>query len=597
MIADRDNLESAARNRRGNTMVLVVGILVLLAIIATSYLTRTHAGRVTAISQQRASLRDDNARVIAESLANEISQALFVRPIDPSTVAPGNVADSRSRRLGLGPLDRDQNGVIDYLPLRYGYDPTDVMNNLTGLAPGDGIPDFPYNFAPHYVVPFTNWPDPVALSDRWPKNPGGMGGLDLLMLFGVGEGNPIGDPGFGDTRWLADLEPLRWDTDGDGFADDAFAHWRHLTNIARPDNGWRICRDISDLTDIDGDGVGGLVLDLRIPVEQWLAVGPFKLDFGTGDSVYDANYFWDQWLNWFDFDQYQFSYTVSEALPRAIPPNFYNLDNLDGGIDLDGDGDFVDWYERPEAEFIHDPDSARWHVGRVLADADGDGFTDSYWFLAPTTVERGIRQVVAVRIVDNSGMINTSVATAFEPADPANPALLATRTEGITPADIALVGQLLPYPALSPLPGPEDHWNVGFYDNPHHWYDLTDGLLPNEDRVRYDDDLVGGVDPVNLWIRHLQEVGLYDFVLSQNAADPDYLKIPQESRLDYWRLAGLSPVLPDPGAPFTPYGLPEEIELRMFHGNNYPWIYSRQLRLPAGFARSRRIDGVPVAAS
>jgi hypothetical protein len=183
--------------------------------------------------------------------------------------------------------------------------------------------------------------------------------------------------------------------------------------------------------------------------------------------------------------------------------------------------------------------------------------------------------VVAVRIVDNSGMINTSVATAFEPADPANPALLATRTEGITPADIALVGQLLPYPALSPLPGPEDHWNVGFYDNPHHWYDLTDGLLPNEDRVRYDDDLVGGVDPVNLWIRHLQEVGLYDFVLSQNAADPDYLKIPQESRLDYWRLAGLSPVLPDPGAPFTPYGLPEEIELRMFHGNNYPWIYSR----------------------
>jgi hypothetical protein len=291
MIADRDNLESAARNRRGNTMVLVVGILVLLAIIATSYLTRTHAGRVTAISQQRASLRDDNARVIAESLANEISQALFVRPIDPSTVAPGNVADSRSRRLGLGPLDRDQNGVIDYLPLRYGYDPTDVMNNLTGLAPGDGIPDFPYNFAPHYVVPFTNWPDPVALSDRWPKNPGGMGGLDLLMLFGVGEGNPIGDPGFGDTRWLADLEPLRWDTDGDGFADDAFAHWRHLTNIARPDNGWRICRDISDLTDIDGDGVGGLVLDLRIPVEQWLAVGPFKLDFGTGDSVYDANYF------------------------------------------------------------------------------------------------------------------------------------------------------------------------------------------------------------------------------------------------------------------------------------------------------------------
>ncbi|MHC4220524.1 MAG: hypothetical protein ACYSU7_18965, partial [Planctomycetota bacterium] len=46
-------------------------------------------------------------------------------------------------------------------------------------------------------------------------------------------------------------------------------------------------------------------------------------------------------------------------------------------------------------------------------------------------------------------------------------------------------------------------------------------------------------------------------------------------RLDYWRLAGLTPLSPHPGSPFTPFGLPEEIELRMFHGNNYPWIYSR----------------------
>ena len=66
MIADRGNLDTTrstpggTARRRGNTMVLVVGILVLLAIIATSYLTRTHAGRVTAISQQRASLRDDS---------------------------------------------------------------------------------------------------------------------------------------------------------------------------------------------------------------------------------------------------------------------------------------------------------------------------------------------------------------------------------------------------------------------------------------------------------------------------------------------------------------------------------------------------------
>ncbi|MHC4981474.1 MAG: hypothetical protein ACYTGT_21050, partial [Planctomycetota bacterium] len=84
----------------------------------------------------------------------------------------------------------------------------------------------------------------------------------------------------------------------------------------------------------------------------------------------------------------------------------------------------------------------------------------------------------------------------------------------------------------------------------------------------------GGVDPVDLWARHLQEIGLYD-VVSLNPADPDYLKPNHFFRLEYWRLAGLSPLLPDPRAPYTPYGLPEEIELRMFHGNNYPWIYSR----------------------
>jgi hypothetical protein len=94
------------------------------------------------------------------------------------------------------------------------------------------------------------------------------------------------------------------------------------------------------------------------------------------------------------------------------------------------------------------------------------------------------------------------------------------------------------------------------------------------DEVRYDDAAPGGVDPVDLWARHLQEIGLYN-VVSLNPADPDYLKPNHFYRLEYWRLAGLSPLLPDPRAPYTPYGVPEEIELRMFHGNNYPWIYSR----------------------
>ena len=43
------NSEAAERaRRRGNTIVLVTGILVLLVIIATAYVTRTQAGRTTA---------------------------------------------------------------------------------------------------------------------------------------------------------------------------------------------------------------------------------------------------------------------------------------------------------------------------------------------------------------------------------------------------------------------------------------------------------------------------------------------------------------------------------------------------------------------
>ena len=37
--------------------------------------------------------------------------------------------------------------------------------------------------------------------------------------------------------------------------------------------------------------------------------------------------------------------------------------------------------ERPQDEFI--PGTARNVVSRVLADTDGDGYTDSFWFLSP----------------------------------------------------------------------------------------------------------------------------------------------------------------------------------------------------------------------
>lgn len=288
--------------RRGNTIVLVVGILVLLVIIATSFVTRTHAGRVTSTAQSRASLRDDNADVIARSIAAEIAEALFVRPVspaDPAFTSPANTtASSVIPRLAIPPGS-----------LRHGVD---LGANLQpqGLGPdgqpwtSDDVLFFPYNRAPFEVIPWTNWPDGIAVNNlpEGPGNPnGGTASLNLRM-----DGNPAGNPGFGDGRLWASFEPLRWD----GILDpppneprlDAFSHWTHLSYIARPNNGYLLCKDISDITNVNG--FGGVLDDYSIPVEQWLPIRPpgFYGVTGSPDIGFypDPVAFISHWNSWFD---------------------------------------------------------------------------------------------------------------------------------------------------------------------------------------------------------------------------------------------------------------------------------------------------------
>ena len=495
-----------AAPRRGNTIVLVVGILVLLVIIATAYISRTHAGRVTAAATQRANLRDDNAQVIADSIASEIAEALFVRPIAFAFGPAGAVPDSNAPRLPILPD-----------ALRYDFDP-----------------DYPYNFAPYHVVPFTNWLDepPGTFNPQWPEGPGSPDGLTHLPppfnAIPIGAGNPLGNPGFGDTRWLAGIEPLRWDTDGDGIL-DAFSHWRHMTNIARPGNGWRIVGDISIV-------VKSLVTDLSIPVEQQLAVRSNAFHPVTGlpslRSIGIDNFF-DRWQNWLGGPGFG-GYPVAYTNPLQIPPNFLDLK------DLDGDGVRHNFGDGPQDEFI--PGTARHAVSSMLADADGDGFTDSFYFLAPTMIERGIRQIVAIRIIDNSAMLNANVATRFLRSG------TQSKTTGATPADLALVGRAAPGTGT-------DNWNVGFYDNPDH--DNTHGVAGP-----YAFDYL-----TDRWERHVTEVGLVD-----PSGDP-IVAPDAATRLEYWRSAGRAPFSATAG--LTPFTLADELELRMFHGQNYPWIFSR----------------------
>ncbi|MCH8344488.1 MAG: hypothetical protein IH983_10925 [Planctomycetes bacterium] len=538
-----------AAPRRGNTIVLVVGILVLLVIIATAYISRTHAGRVTAAATQRATLRDDNAQVIADSIASEIAEALFVRPLVPLPSSGLGPALTSAPRLPIPPD-----------ALRYGVDPNDADGNLQS--------DYPYNFAPYHVVPFTNWPDGPPggpANPLWPTGPGNPGpvpGLPNLAL--AAEGNALGNPGFGDTRWLADIEPLRWDTNDDGIL-DAFSHWRHMSNIARPGNGWRIVGDISDVESL-------LVTDLSIPAEQQLAIRSNAFHPVTGlpslRSIGIDN-FSDRWRNWYSPPSVVGAgYVNAYTSPAQIPPNFLDLK------DLDGDGQRHNWdisgvpQERPESEYI--PGTARWNALRVLADADGDGFTDSFWFLAPTMIERGIRQVVAVRIIDNSAMLNANVATRFVRADP-NLNTPGFKTHGQTPADLQIVGDITDTQYTGGL-------QVGIFDNPANHEITPDPSFFGGTTIGYNPEMwAEAVTPIanpERSLNYLTEIGVQDQAVpaSPNLNFPDQLTT-QAERLLYWRAAGLRPFGASAG--LTPFTLADEVELRMFQGQNYPWIASR----------------------
>lgn len=516
--------------RRGNTIVLVTGILVLLVIIATAYVTRTQAGRVTATAQQRAILRDDLARNIADSLAAELAEALFVHPINLAPATPVQNVDSNAPRLPPAP-----NAV------RYGVDP-----------------NFPFNFAPYSVAPTTNFNDPSfygpgLTATLFPKGPGNN--LTPTSVFLLNEWNMIGNPGFGDTRWLCDPEPTRfYDTINNDGVPDLFSHWRHLSNIARADNGWRIIAPISNVD-------ASIVQDLNIPVEQWLTVPPVNVFSAAGDPAVPAN-FETQWGQWLGFTQglvgYQNAYAdPSAATSPGIPMNRYHL------RDLDGDNVWNEVGERPQDEFV--PGTLRWRVCRVLADADGDGWTDSFWFLAPTSVNSGIRQVVAVRIVDNCGKFPANAALRFCRNDgDFNQAIAhgatwpGRETRGILPTDLGLTGQNDDLaPGGAPMGGlGANSFNVGFFDNPWHWVMGSGGLNTAYNFAAWED--------------HLREIG---FVLNGTGGlyeAPDTLQ-----RAQYWRQAASAPLSTDVGSPFTPFGLSDEIELRMYAGQNYSWDLTR----------------------
>lgn len=439
-------LRSGAAGRRANTLVLVTAILVLLVIMATAFLVRSQSVRAQAGAQNRAAGQQDRTEGVVDAVTREIADSLFVRPVDQSSYPVQVNANAAAGVIGWQvniPRSDYPRLPPDNLAIRYGVDYFDAINNANLNAGSDGYLDG-FNYAPFSVTPFTNWPDVYA----------------QVSADGTvhGEGNPVGNPGFGDTRWLRSTEPVRAlimaqaplpsvavppsppnpQTAAMALSNDwgnlalnngvpvlspeglGFSHWAHLSWIPTAENGFRVCYDISDVEAYTLTGRPGTPQGLNalgVPYEQWLTHIPPREPLLTGkDSrgylVLDRNAWITRRNNWFT----DYANVILNS-PLDALPNFLRF------------GAFGD----PSDEFKYDPTTgqvtSRGLIARTFADADGDGFTDSFWYLAPASSDRDTRQLVAVSITDNTALLNVNVATRFE----------RTNTDGRTPSDVALV--------------------------------------------------------------------------------------------------------------------------------------------------------------
>jgi len=593
---------------RGNALVLVAAILLLLAIIGTAYIVRTQGAAEVASATQTRSVIDARTDAIAGAIVDEVSQSLFVKPIIDPLVDAGLADPGLTQSVtGVIPVARSDwpRRRPEPTASRYGIDPLDRLTNLLDpgntnalfgtINGGDGYPDG-YNFAPYSVIPWTNWPDNFGV--MW------------------GESNPLGNPGFGDSRWLASTEPQRASVLADGSLvpdpfGTTFSHWAHLSWIPTAENGFRVVTDISSIEANTMSGslastgtaiqivpadpttitVGSSLAALGIPYEQWLpGVIP--------DRITSASNFRTRANAWFTPAGYYLAVhgpygSAPNPDPSLMLPNVIRLaDPLNTGTILTPGTRPTD---AGPTRFLASglPDESnntiRNQIERTLADADGDGITDSFWFLAPSSVDRGVRQIVAARIIDNSGLLNLNVATRFQrrnvPASGLNPVPATRETRGHTPADLALVSTLdgaLDTPTGF-LNSPDNAYPTGFFAS-------SPGLTVAFDPQRWASTQEN--DP-----SFLRERG----IVASSAGTPNAAALfPEQLRAQTERLRVFKAAMDDgivryyqppvaSGLPvpdvslasggffarINPFTSADEVELRMSHGQNQPFILSR----------------------
>ncbi len=540
------------RARRGNSLILVTAILVLLVIVAVAFISRTQAGRQVSAAQQAADSRDQRVQSIADDLAAMVADSLFPRPVDPTALGSLFGLGYRS-----GPSTYDPAVTISTVTTSWTRLQTPPDARIFGIDRDFNLdlqPDFGYNFAPSSTIPWTNWPD--FFSPRFPRGPGQPNGAVVGLDNGpIGDGNPYGNPGFGDSRWLASSEPVRGDSDGDGVP-DTFTHWLHLTFLGTAENGYRLVPDISNvvlntLVNVD-ESVFSEPFALGMPYEQWLP------NHVPPQGIPTAFQFVELRNRWFSNPEAAQSYETEYASSNSMP-NLFRLADLK-----------TNPTDPPNPSDAFKPGTKRNAVERTFADASGTGFTDSFWFLAPQPVDRSIKYLVAARIVDNSALLNMNVATRFNRFN----------TTGATPADLALIGDPVSLGR-----------QVGLFDNPAHslptgtndptLWRAGDETLYAPVAVSWTRDRFGdaGLDSLT----YLQQVGMKlkygNGNLNTLVADPLYPANEQadwysaRERLLYFKNSGLRPF--EPGLGLTPFGVGDELELRSNEASNNPWTLSR----------------------
>jgi len=166
-------------------------------------------------AMQDASGDDRRIDSIKKQLASEIAMHLFVKPIDPNGAANYIGGDSAGNRIqpGMYSVRYGVESASKTAPGTGGDQLSNVVdpskdpasNSAIDSSGADNFPDG-YNFAPYSVIPWTNWPDFLAPTKT-------VSGTRFIVK-GEANGNPLGNPGFGDTRWLRSTEPVRIDKNG-----------------------------------------------------------------------------------------------------------------------------------------------------------------------------------------------------------------------------------------------------------------------------------------------------------------------------------------------------------------------------------------------